>query len=118
MLRSAAPEAWARALSLAADRRRGSVLIHCAQGKDRTGVLAALLQHAAGDLEGEIVESYAASEALLAGRPRQEAEGRASGGVDWSALRGAPAIAMTGTLQWLRQEYGAVDLFLEQASDW
>ena len=37
MLRSASVEAWGRALRLSADRSRGAVLIHCAQGKDRTG---------------------------------------------------------------------------------
>ena len=91
------------------------MLIHCAQGKDRTGVLAALLQHAAGDLEREIIEGYAASEALLAERPRDEAaEPRESeGGVDWSALRGSPPEAMVETLQWLRSTYGAIDSFLE-----
>ena len=44
MLQSAEADAWGRALRLAADRRHGGVLIHCQQGKDRTGVLAALLQ--------------------------------------------------------------------------
>ena len=66
-------EAWGRALSVAADRRNGAMLIHCQQGKDRTGVIAALLQHANGDDEAAIVENYAASESLLcaerAGQP-------------------------------------------------
>ena len=118
MLQSGKSESWERALWLAADRRQGGVLIHCQQGKDRTGVLAALLQHAAGDLEQEIVSGYAASEALLEDRPREES---AQEGVDWSALRGSPPVAMTETLQWIRKTYGAIDLFLEGAGcgdDW
>ena len=51
MLRSAGPAAWGEALACAADRAGGGVLVHCAKGKDRTGVLCALLQHAAGDGE-------------------------------------------------------------------
>ena len=36
MLRSAGAEAWVKALSCAADRSSGAVLVHCAKGKDRT----------------------------------------------------------------------------------
>ena len=54
---------FGNALEAVASRRQsGNVLIHCAKGKDRTGVLAALLQHVAGDDEKDILEAYAASE--------------------------------------------------------
>lgn len=36
----------------------GAVLIHCAAGKDRTGILAALTHHLAGVHEDDIVEDY------------------------------------------------------------
>jgi protein-tyrosine phosphatase len=36
----------------------GPVLIHCAAGKDRTGVLAALTHHVAGVHQDDIVEDY------------------------------------------------------------
>ena len=48
MLRSAGAAVWGEALACAADRSGGGVLVHCAKGKDRTGVLCALLQHAVG----------------------------------------------------------------------
>ena len=50
-------------------------------------------------------------------RRRSEPQERAKddGPVDWSALRGSPAKAMQDTLAWVRQEYGAVDAFLEGA---
>jgi len=70
MLQSTSPRSWRRALHLAADRRQGGVLIHCAQGKDRTGVLSALLQHAAGDAEEDIISAYSMSEVLLEGSYR------------------------------------------------
>jgi rhodanese-related sulfurtransferase len=44
------------------------VLLHCAYGKDRTGVLAALLQHAAGDSHVEIIDAYGLSEQILGPR--------------------------------------------------
>ena len=110
MLQSADASAWRRALSLAADRSRGAVLIHCAKGKDRTGVLAALLQHAANDGEAAIVDAYAESAAL---EPASEAADAGDSRVDWSKLRGAPPEAMAETLGYLRSEYGAIDGFLE-----
>ena len=36
----------------------GPVLIHCAGGKDRTGILAALTHHIAGVMRQDIVEDY------------------------------------------------------------
>ena len=113
---------WQEALSLAADRREGAVLFHCAQGKDRTGVLAALLQHAAGDDAEQIVDAYAASEALLKAfddarrtdpsvQQRQSA-GEARAGVDWSALRGSPPDQIVKTFEWIRQTHGSIDGFL------
>lgn len=129
---------WGEALRLAADRSSGNVLFHCAQGKDRTGVLAALLQHAAGDEPQAILAEYAASEALLMQTPEdlaaEDAKKRAAaasgskgtaaeenGGVDWSALRGSPPEAMAETLDWIRAEYGAIDYFLASVGcdeDW
>ena len=105
---------WGEALQLAADRSTGNVLFHCAQGKDRTGVLAALLQHAAGDDQQAIVDAYAASEALLGQRPGEPAaEEEDKPGVDWSALRGSPPEAMVQTLDWIRANHGgAIDNFL------
>ncbi|ATQ40947.1 tyrosine-protein phosphatase [Caulobacter mirabilis] len=39
-------------------RTDGAVLIHCAAGKDRTGILAALTHHLAGVHEDDIVSDY------------------------------------------------------------
>ncbi len=44
----------------------GRVLFHCAAGKDRTGVAAALLLHLAGVADEDIVEDYSQSGVLLA----------------------------------------------------
>lgn len=113
----AAPAAFGRALAVAADRSQGAVLVHCAQGKDRTGVLAALLQHAAGDSEEEIASAYALSQELLGAEETKTRTPNAGGRraqMNWSALRGSPREAAVGTLRWLRKEYGAIDNYLEQ----
>ena len=47
--------------------------------------------------------------------PNLKERAKDDGPVDWSALRGSPAKAMQDTLAWVRQEYGAVDAFLEGA---
>lgn len=89
--------AWGQALRLAADRRGGAVLIHCAKGKDRTGVLSALLQHAAGDDATGIVDSYAASEALLAAEgPEAQARAAATADAAAAATEAAQAAAASG----------------------
>ena len=93
------------------------MVIHCAKGKDRTGVLAALLQSAAGDPEAEIVEAYALSESLLdeSSAPRGPPEPPPQQGVDWAALRGSPAEAMRETLRWVEAEYGSPAEFIRYA---
>lgn len=112
MLRSAGTDAWGRALRLASDTSGGNVLIHCAKGKDRTGVLSALLQHAVGDCEADIVAAYAASAELL-NEPEPSGSPAPRGAVDWTPLRGSPAPAMSATLAWVRREYGTLDGYLD-----
>ncbi|MCK9519769.1 MAG: tyrosine-protein phosphatase [Dehalococcoidia bacterium] len=46
-------------------RREGAVLFHCAAGKDRTGVAAALLLQLAGVGNADIIEDYTRSAELL-----------------------------------------------------
>jgi protein-tyrosine phosphatase len=54
-------DSMARAVALVADAPEGGVLVHCAAGKDRTGLVAALLLRLAGVRDDVIVEDYAAS---------------------------------------------------------
>jgi protein-tyrosine phosphatase len=57
---------FAAAIAAVADAPEGGVLIHCAAGKDRTGLISALLLALAGVPEETIAEDYAESEANLA----------------------------------------------------
>jgi protein tyrosine/serine phosphatase len=99
------------------------VLIHCAAGKDRTGLLAALTHHVAGVGDDDIIDDYlltnneerfsrrgpvmaAALEAELGRRP-SDAAMRAAMGVEADYL--ATAIAE------MKVRYGSLDGYLEQA---
>lgn len=92
-------------------------LVHCAIGKDRTGVSVAVTLAAAGVDEDAIVADYAATEAQL---PQDRAEqvlewltrthpGDSS--LEELYLR-SPARAMTATLHHLRQRHGGASAYL------
>lgn len=53
-----APEAIATALRTIADPRSGAVLVHCAAGKDRTGVVCALALSLVGVTRTAVVDDY------------------------------------------------------------
>jgi protein tyrosine/serine phosphatase len=56
-----APDKIARAFELIADDSTGLTVIHCAAGKDRTGVLAALLLSSVGVERDEVLADFLAS---------------------------------------------------------
>lgn len=60
VLDHAGPE-MARVLKAVAEAPQGVVLFHCAAGKDRTGIIAAMLLAAADVEPGEIAEDYSIS---------------------------------------------------------
>lgn len=91
------------------------VLFHCAAGKDRTGVAAALLLSLAGAPEADIVEDYALSEALLAPMFAEFAPRMAERGIDEAkakALMASSPDAMADTLQHLHDRYGGAEGYM------
>ena len=86
-------------------------LVHCTAGKDRTGVLIALILDVVGVSHAAIVSDYArshASASILAehlGKAVQLTEAH-------MALLGAPAEAMEGFLGWLHAEHGSARGYL------
>ena len=60
------PEGFGRAVAAVASARRGGVLVHCMAGKDRTGLVSALLLRLAGVSAAEVAADYALSERNLA----------------------------------------------------
>jgi protein-tyrosine phosphatase len=58
------PEAYARAVAAIGTRSEGAVVVHCAAGRDRTGVVCALLLDAAGVERTAIAADYALTPAM------------------------------------------------------
>lgn len=59
------PDSVVAALRAVADLREGAAVVHCAAGKDRTGVLVALALSVAGVQRAAIVADYAASAEVI-----------------------------------------------------
>jgi protein-tyrosine phosphatase len=102
---------------------RGPVLIHCAAGKDRTGLLAALIHHLAGVADDDIVDDYLLTnnEERFARRgpkmaDRLEAElGRRPSDAAMRAALGVEADYLATAIAEMKAQYGSLDAYLEQA---
>lgn len=104
----------AAAIAAVARAPEGGVVVHCMGGKDRTGLVTALLLHIAGVDDTQIAADYAASEARL--RPRHEAW-IAEAGTEAERERirrisASPPEAMIGVLETLGRRYGSVEAYL------
>ena len=107
----------AAGLRAVAHAPEGGVVVHCVGGKDRTGLLTALLLHLAGVDDEEIGADYALSEERL--RPRHdvwiaEAETEAERERLRRVLQ-SPATSMVGVLEELEERYGSVEGYLRSA---
>lgn len=90
----------------------GGVVFHCAAGKDRTGVAAALLLEVAGVSEEQILEDYALSEALLAPLVNDWLPRMKERGIDperGKLLLGSNPADMAHTLKHIRERYGSAE---------
>jgi protein-tyrosine phosphatase len=91
-------------------------LVHCTAGKDRTGIVVALLLGLVGVPNEIIAEDYALSATYLQGGYFDEARLRAEqAGISWSEYQlrlVCPAPLMLDTLAWLQAEYGGVEGYL------
>jgi protein-tyrosine phosphatase len=107
----------AAAVRAVADAPAGGVVIHCAGGKDRTGLLTAFLLHVAGVGTDEIAQDYALSEERLRTRHEQwlaQAESEEER-ERLQRISQTPADSMKGVFEELERRYGSVEEFLRQA---
>jgi protein-tyrosine phosphatase len=116
MLESYQP-AFARAIEAVAVAPEGTVLVHCVGGKDRTGLVVALLLRLAGVPPAVIAADYALSgpnlvEVLAAWVAEGATEGERAARESMSA---SPAEAMIGVLEELDARYGGVRGYLAAA---
>ena len=101
-------------IELLADPDNLPAVFHCAAGKDRTGVMAAVLLDALGVDHDQIVEDYHLSKERvdrIVARARQE--GKASTMLEQPApFMQAPAGAMRLLLAWMQATHGGADGYL------
>jgi len=101
----------------------GPVLIHCAAGKDRTGLLAALTHHVAGVGDDDLVDDYLLTndEARFARRgpvfaDLLEAElGRRPSDAAVRVAMGVEADYLAAAIAEIKARHGSLDGYLEQA---
>lgn len=97
------------------------VLVHCTAGKDRTGLVVALILSAIGVDDDTVLADYAATQANLAGewtermlrRVRRFRVPLTDNVVQ--VLAHSPADVLQETLAWLDSEYGGVHAYLAAA---
>lgn len=113
ILRAFAPN-FALALAAIADAAEGAVVFHCAGGKDRTGLVAALLLRLAGAPIDEIARDYA----LTAERRSRAPDSWVDAAPDAEErerrlfMQHTPPEAMERALVQLEREYGGVEAYL------
>jgi protein-tyrosine phosphatase len=109
-------ERFGRAIAAVADEP-GTVVIHCMGGKDRTGIMSALLLRLAGVAHDEIGRDYALTgpnlaartEAWLASAPNEIERRRRE------KLSETPATAMSRVIEEIERRYGNVEGYLAAA---
>ncbi len=93
-------------------------LVHCTAGKDRTGIVSALLLALAGVDHDTIAQDYALTATYLTDAYFADARGRAeAAGYAWEQYRlllGCPADLMLATLADIDERFGGVDAYLRQ----
>lgn len=107
--------AIADVLTTIATAPEGAVLFHCTAGKDRTGIVAALLLAVAGVEAGLIVEDYAETGVRIAPMLEEIIADAAARGADTEAFR--PLLAsdpatMAATIAHIEAEHGSVRQYL------
>jgi protein-tyrosine phosphatase len=107
----------ARAVSAVVRAPEGAVVVHCMGGKDRTGLVTALLLHLAGVDNEQIAADYALSEERLQPRHAEWLDEAATEAERERIRRIAatPAESMVGVLEELERRYGSVEAYLRSA---
>jgi protein-tyrosine phosphatase len=108
---------FARALAAIADAEDGAVVFHCAGGKDRTGLVAALLLRLAGAPVDEIAHDYAltaaararGADAWVEAAPDERERARRQ------FMQNTPPDAMRRVLVRVEDEHGSVAAYLRAA---
>ena len=107
--------AIAEVLTLIANAPTGTVLFHCTAGKDRTGIIAALLLGLVGVDASDIVDDYAQTAGLIAPIVEEITAGAVARGADpksFQRLLASEPATMVATLAFIETEFGSVPAYL------
>lgn len=108
-------EAVAQVLTIIADAPPGAVLFHCTAGKDRTGIVSALLLAIAGVEAALIVEDYALTGEMIAPMIEEIAADAIARGADPEVFRpllAADPATMLATIAHVETTYGSAREYL------
>lgn len=102
-------------LELCADEERHPVAFYCTAGKDRTGIIAAIILSVLGVPDEAIVEDYSLSANVYAEMNDHKAMVGALSqrNLDPKTFLGAPPDVMRATLEAIRENYGDVEGYLD-----
>ncbi len=103
-------------LNLCKDRSRHPIAFYCTAGKDRTGMIAAIMLAAAGVPDEDIVEDYSLSANVYAEMNDHKAMVGALSqrNLDAKTFLGAPPEVMRDTLIKIRSTYGSMEAYLDK----
>jgi protein-tyrosine phosphatase len=106
-------EQFVDVVGLIADERNQPVVFQCAAGKDRTGLVAAMVLQVLGVADADIVADYAKTatviDLIVARIASRMPEGREAPG---PRIMSAEAATMEAALAWLRDEHGGAEGYL------
>jgi protein-tyrosine phosphatase len=110
----ARPELFAAAVAAIADAPDGAVVVHCAGGKDRTGLVTALALSVAGADKEVVAADYALTEERLEPLMREHLARIVDEAVreQFRAYQATPATNMLTVLEHLEEEHGSVAEYL------
>jgi len=109
--------AMARVLTLLSEAGDGAALFHCTAGKDRTGVIAALLLGNAGVASEDVVGDYALTAThgkRLIDQLRERSLARGNDPDRAERVLASRPETMRATLEWLEDTHGGATAYMER----
>lgn len=100
-------------LRLMTFRENYPLLVHCTQGKDRTGIIIALALYCAGVKEKLILKDYHRSQKGLDSKRDEMVQEMAKTGLG-PEFADAPIDVLSDTFKYIKETYGSVDKYLDR----
>jgi len=113
------PHQLIKVLKLMSETAAAPILVHCTAGKDRTGLIIALIHSLVGVAQPTVLADYAASEQLLNGEFEEKVRDlyrqiTLPPGILGESPRHAPPSYLKKTLEMIETKYGSIVHFLKK----